>query len=142
MEVISYDWKLLPSKESIDATCYDIRAAEEVEVKPNEVKLIPTGIKANAWGKIYARSSLPYKKWLMLANWVGILDWDYRGQIFIQVYNFTKEVVKIDKYERIAQIEFNISVVYRLEDKELYDDWEEKNKTVRWAWWFGSTWSN
>ena len=55
---------------------------------------------------LFARSSLPLKKGLIVANSVGVIDQDYCGEndeIGLQVINFTKKNVIVDKGERIAQ---------------------------------------
>ncbi|MBO4203727.1 hypothetical protein J5893_02745 [bacterium] len=46
---------------------------------------------------MYARSSLPSKIGLMLANGVAVIDSDYRGEYLLQLYNFTAQTVKIQK---------------------------------------------
>lgn len=75
--------------------------------------LVPTGIKVklekNEFFSISARSSLPYKALLIVANAPGIIDADYynnpsnEGEIFVQILNLSPWSVKIPKGERIAQ---------------------------------------
>lgn len=55
---------------------------------------------------MYARSSLPIKNGLMLANSVGLIDSDYRGEYLMQMYNFTRQEIRIEKYTRLCQLEF------------------------------------
>ena len=55
---------------------------------------------------IFARSSTPLKRGLMVANGVGVIDQDYCGatdEVKIQVLNFTAEPVRVGKGDRIAQ---------------------------------------
>ena len=58
---------------------------------------------------IYIRSSAALKKHLMLMNSVGVIDADYygnaenEGHIYIPLYNYGKEPVRIAAGERIAQ---------------------------------------
>jgi dUTP diphosphatase len=55
---------------------------------------------------IFARSSTPLKRGLMVANGVGVIDQDYCGpadEVRIQVLNFTAARVQIRKGDRIAQ---------------------------------------
>ena len=55
---------------------------------------------------IFARSSTPLKRGLMVANGVGIIDPDYCGpadEIMIQVLNFTGADVQIRRGDRLAQ---------------------------------------
>lgn len=70
--------------------------------------LIPTGLKVccdiGYCIKVYARSGLSVKKGLTLANCVGIIDADYRDELYIAVINNSSEPLTIDHDERIAQI--------------------------------------
>lgn len=75
--------------------------------------LIPTGVKCkmapDEYLKIVARSSLPLKGGLIVANAVGIIDADYynnpstEGEIFIQVLNFTPQDIEIPAGTKLAQ---------------------------------------
>ncbi|WP_349402105.1 deoxyuridine 5'-triphosphate nucleotidohydrolase [Candidatus Phytoplasma solani] len=103
----------LPQRQTQKSAGYDLEAAQTLEIKPQTIQLVPTGIKSyfpeNEVLLIYARSSLPLKKQLMIANGVGVIDSDYynnsynEGHIFIPLYNFSSQMVKIVKGERIAQ---------------------------------------
>ena len=42
----------------------------------------------------------------MLANNVGIIDSDYRGEYLMQLFNCTKEAITIEQGTRLCQIEF------------------------------------
>lgn len=75
--------------------------------------LVPTGVKVKLGEDYYlsvsARSSLPLKSLLIVANAPGIIDADYynnednEGEIFIQLLNLSPFDIKIEKGERIAQ---------------------------------------
>jgi dUTP pyrophosphatase len=55
---------------------------------------------------VVARSSLPIRKRLMVANGVGVVDADYRGpadEVKVEVYNFSSDTVRLDRGERVAQ---------------------------------------
>ena len=55
---------------------------------------------------IFARSSTPLKRGLMVANGVGVIDADYCGpadEIKIQVLNITDAPVKVTAGDRLAQ---------------------------------------
>jgi dUTP pyrophosphatase len=55
---------------------------------------------------IFARSSTPLKRGLLVANGVGIVDPDYSGpndEIMIQVLNFTGAEVQVRRGDRLAQ---------------------------------------
>ena len=55
---------------------------------------------------VFARSSTPLKRGLMVANGVGIVDADYCGpadEIKIEVVNFTASPVEVRRGDRLAQ---------------------------------------
>ncbi|MDV3167072.1 MAG: dUTP diphosphatase [Vigna little leaf phytoplasma] len=103
----------LPQRKTFFSAGYDLASAETITITPQQIVLIPTGIKAyfpsNKVLLIYARSSLILKKKLMLANNVGIIDHDYynnsqnEGHIFIPLLNLSSEIISVEKNERIAQ---------------------------------------
>lgn len=100
----------VPKYHTEEAAAFDIASAEDILVRPGETPLIRTGLiiqsPENHFLLIAARSSLPIKKGLMLANSIGIIDRDYCGpedELKIQVYNFTQHDVRVEKGERIAQ---------------------------------------
>jgi dUTP pyrophosphatase len=76
-----------------------------LRINPDETILIPTGFKTsfvNAVLKVYVRSSISLDG-LQLANSVGIIDSDYRGELFLAVKNTTNKVKTIADNQRIAQ---------------------------------------
>jgi dUTP pyrophosphatase len=55
---------------------------------------------------IFARSSTPLRRGLIVANGVGVIDSDYSGpndEIKVQVYNLTDAAVDVKKGDRLAQ---------------------------------------
>lgn len=103
----------LPKRGTMDAACYDFKALKDTVIKPGEVAVLDTGIKAfMSYGevlKIYVRSSIGIKRGLMLANGTAIIDSDYYnnadndGHIMIALRNMSDSVVEIKTGERIAQ---------------------------------------
>jgi dUTP pyrophosphatase len=84
--------------------------ADDVSVAPGEVRLVPTGlvieVPEGQFLGIFARSSTPLKRGLMIANGVGVVDSDYCGpadEVKIAVLNFTAATVQIKAGDRIAQ---------------------------------------
>lgn len=83
---------------------------KKLNTKPT---LIPTGIKCqladDEYLELVARSSMPLKHWLVLANGEGIVDSDYynnpdnEGHIMFQYINFSPIDIIIKKGERIGQ---------------------------------------
>ena len=100
----------LPVYQSPGAAGFDLAASRDVDVAPHTIALIPTGLVIRApeghFLGIFARSSTPLKKGLMVANGVGVIDQDYCGpadEVKIQVLNFTAAPVEVAKGDRIAQ---------------------------------------
>ncbi len=81
-----------------------------ITIKPLERALIPTGIYTSIpkgyEGQIRARSGLALKYGITLANGVGTIDSDYRGEIKIILINLGKESFVVKKGDRIAQMVF------------------------------------
>jgi dUTP pyrophosphatase len=103
----------LPDYESADAAAFDLAAAEDVEVLPGRVALVPTGLSVEVprgmFLGIFARSSTPLKRGLMIANGVGVVDPDYCGpddEVKIAAMNFTDRAVIVRRGDRIAQAMF------------------------------------
>ena len=82
---------------------------EDVTLNPGDIKIIPTGIaialeNENYVAYIYARSGLAIKHGITLANCVGVVDSDYRGEVCVGLTNISKEPYTVTKGERVAQL--------------------------------------
>src|SRR6187402_2932225 len=100
----------LPETATSGAAGFDLAAAADVEVPPRSIRLVGTGlvigVPAGHFLGVFARSSTPLKRGLMVANGVGIVDADYCGptdEIKIEVYNFTAAPVRVEAGDRLAQ---------------------------------------
>jgi dUTP pyrophosphatase len=100
----------LPEYQTDGAAGFDLSARVEVTIAPGQVALIPTGLVIEVpdghFLGVFARSSTPLKRGLMVANGVGVVDSDYCGatdEIKIQVLNFTSASVTVGAGERVAQ---------------------------------------
>jgi dUTP pyrophosphatase len=100
----------IPRYETAGAAGFDLSAAQDMTVQPGEVTLVPTGLAIEVPRRmflgIFARSSTPLKRGLMVANGVGVVDPDYCGpedEVKIEVYNFTARPVHVKAGDRIAQ---------------------------------------
>jgi len=100
----------LPRYETAGAAGFDLAAGADVVVPPGAVALVPTGlvieVPAGYFLGIFARSSTPLRRGLMVANGVGVIDEDYCGpadEVKVQVLNFTAAPVTVARGDRIAQ---------------------------------------
>ena len=101
---------ILPAYQTAGAAAFDLAAVADVTVEAGRVALVPTGLVVQVplrmFLGIFARSSTPLKKGLMIANGVGVVDPDYCGpddEVKIAVMNFTSEPVTVRAGDRIAQ---------------------------------------
>lgn len=107
-------------------------------LKKGEILLIPTGIaieipENTCAAFIYARSGLSIKHGICLANGVGVIDSDYRGEIKVGLINLGSEDYLINPGERIAQMVFSPICLAEMVQKE------ELTGTQRGEGGFGST---
>jgi dUTP pyrophosphatase len=100
----------LPCYGSNEAAGFDLAASHDATIAPGQIALIRTGlvieVPTGYFLAIFARSSTPLKRGLMVANGVGVIDPDYSGpndEIMIQALNFTGSAVSIARGDRLAQ---------------------------------------
>ena len=87
-------------------------------IKPGERVLLGTNVKVSmpkgVEAEIRSRSSVPYKRGLIVANGVGTIDNDYIGELKVALINTSSTTVKIVMGERIAQLLFKKSYIPKL----------------------------
>jgi len=100
----------LPAVATVGSAGFDLAAAADVEVPPRAIRLVGTGLVIGVpngyFLGIFARSSTPLKRGLIVANGVGVVDADYCGpsdEIKIQVLNVTDQPVHVRRGDRLAQ---------------------------------------
>ena len=115
----------------------DLRAAEDVELKAGEFKLISLGVSMElpdgTFGAIFARSGLATKSGLRPANCVGCCDSDYRGEYIVALHNDTDIPRVVEDGERIAQLVVMPYIPVNFEEVDELSDTERGDKG------FGST---
>jgi dUTP pyrophosphatase len=118
----------LPVYQTAGSAGFDLAASEDMIVAPGEVALVPTGlvieVPARHFLGIFARSSTPLRRGLMVANGVGVVDSDYCGpsdEIKIEVYNFTAAPVAVKRGDRLAQ---GVLIPY------VRAEWEEQDAAL------------
>ena len=100
----------LPEPATVGAAGFDLAAAVDMEIPARGIRLVGTGlviaVPEGHFLGIFARSSTPLKRGLMVANGVGIIDADYCGpadEIKIQLLNVTDQPVTVTRGDRLAQ---------------------------------------
>ena len=100
----------LPSYGTDEAAGFDLAAAHDVTIAARSIALVRTGLVVEVptghFLAIFARSSTPLKRGLMVANGVGVIDPDYSGpddEVMIQVLNVTEVAVHVKRGDRLAQ---------------------------------------
>jgi dUTP pyrophosphatase len=130
----------LPAYETAGAAGMDLRAALPSEVTinlyPGTRAAVPTGlamvIPQGFVALVCPRSGLSLRNGVMCAS-PGVIDSDYRGEIYAIVINHGQEMFCIKRGDRIAQL--MIMPVYRAKWQEV----DELEATARGANGFGST---
>lgn len=129
----------LPAYVSEGASGLDIRATvqEPVELRPGDIRLIPTGLAVSIppgfEAQIRPRSGLALRHGIGMVNSPGTIDSDYRGEIGIILINWGRALFVVRNGDRIAQMV--ISRTYRA--KIVVAD--ELDSTERGAGGFGHT---
>ena len=102
---------------------------KEIELKPLERYLVPTGIKLEIPEgfeiQVRPRSGLAFKYGITVLNTPGTIDSDYRGEVKVLLINLSNEIYKIQPNERIGQL--ILSKVYKL-DFEVKDGLSETKR--------------
>jgi len=87
----------------------DLKIIRNYILQPKEIYLAPTGIKIKVptgyAGLIFSRSGMA-KFGVTLANSVGVIDADYRGEIKVPLVNHSDTPMVLEKGTRVAQIVF------------------------------------
>ena len=128
----------IPEYETPGSSGMDLRAflKEDAIIEPGEIKLIPTGISIDIpigyEAQIRARSGLALKYGITMANGIGTIDSDYRGEIGIILVNLGKNRYVIKDNDRIAQM-----VICKYEQVQWTT--EDLSKTQRGEGGFGHT---
>jgi dUTP pyrophosphatase len=109
---------------------------EDVIIAPGELRAVPTGIAVEIpegyGGFLFSRSSMG-KYGVTLANSVGVIDSDYRGEIQVLLLNRGNEPFGVKNGDRIAQLVIMPVGMARFSEKSTLSD------TERGAGGFGST---
>lgn len=139
IEVVNKSSLPLPTYKTHGSAGIDLQAyiLTPVELKPFGRALIPTGLYVSIpegyEGQIRGRSGLALKHGVTLANGIGTIDSDYRGEIKIILINLGDEPFIINNGDRIAQFVLSKYELIEFDEKDSLED------TVRGEGGFGHT---
>lgn len=130
---------VVPQYQTAGAACFDLH-----EFSPGSIPVMFT--KGHTFGTgisveipdghvmlIFSRSGHGFKNDTRLANCVGVLDSDYRGEIKVRLFNDSEEWMTVHRGDRVAQA--MIAPIPRVEFEVV----EELTTTKRGTGGFGST---
>lgn len=130
----------LPFRATVGSAGADLFACidDDIVLKSGERKLVSTGIaieldNAECGAFIFPRSSLSFKNGVSLANCVGVVDSDYRGEVKVPLINHSDSDFVIHNGDRIAQLVILPVIIPTFEEADSLND------TDRGAGGFGST---
>lgn len=133
------DLAILPSYQTEGSAAADISACidEPVTLLPGERRVIPAGfalmLPPGYEAQMRARSGLSAKYGIGLANGVGTIDSDYRGEVGAILINFGQEPFVVEPGMRVAQM-----VITRYE-QATWQEVDQLDTTVRGEGGYGST---
>jgi len=128
---------LTPKYQTKHASGVDLHSAQQILIKPGDFQMVETGIAVaipkGFEGQVRPRSGLAAKSGIGVLNSPGTIDADYRGEIKVILFNFSKKPFKVKKGDRIAQLVFSKVTRVALKEHKCL------SKTTRGAGGFGHT---
>ncbi|KAH8830627.1 dUTPase-like protein [Flagelloscypha sp. PMI_526] len=125
----------LPTRGSAFAAGYDLYSAEQKIIPAHGKALVDTqlsiAVPADTYGRVAPRSGLASK--FMIDTGAGVIDADYRGTVFVLLFNLSDKDFEVQEGDRIAQL-----ILERIYTPEVMEV-QELPESVRGAGGFGST---
>ncbi|XP_072551552.1 deoxyuridine 5'-triphosphate nucleotidohydrolase, mitochondrial [Salminus brasiliensis] len=127
-----------PTRGSRKAAGYDLYSAYDYSIGPMGKAIVKTDIQIavphGCYGRVAPRSGLAAKHFIDVG--AGVVDEDYRGNVGVVLFNFSKETFEVKKGDRVAQL-----VCERICYPDLVE-LETLDETERGSGGFGSTGRN
>ncbi|KAF9534955.1 dUTPase-like protein [Crepidotus variabilis] len=125
----------IPTRGSALAAGYDLYSAESKIIPAHGKALVDTQISiavpVGTYGRVAPRSGLASK--FMIDTGAGVIDADYRGIVFVLLFNLSDKDFQVQEGDRVAQL--ILERVYTPDVLEV----EDLEETIRGAGGFGST---
>ncbi|KAF8901643.1 dUTPase-like protein [Gymnopilus junonius] len=124
-----------PTRGSLLAAGYDLYSAEKKVIPAHGKALVDTqlsiAVPAGTYGRVAPRSGLASK--FMIDTGAGVIDADYRGVVFVLLFNLSDKDFQVEEGDRIAQL-----IIERIYTPEILEV-EDLDQTIRGDGGFGST---
>lgn len=105
-----YSGAIVPTYANVGDAGADLYSAEYFTLYPGDWKLVKTGIALEIplgyVGLVNPRSGMAAKFGITVLNAPGTVDSGYRGEVLVNLINLGREVFKVGRGDRIAQILF------------------------------------
>ncbi|KAG1857170.1 dUTP pyrophosphatase [Suillus tomentosus] len=125
----------IPTRGSNLAAGYDLYSAEKKAIPAHGKALVDTqlsiAVPAGTYGRVAPRSGLASK--FMIDTGAGVIDADYRGVVFVLLFNLSDKDFQVEEGDRIAQL-----IIERIYTPDVMEV-ENLDETSRGAGGFGST---
>lgn len=118
----------LPKYQTRGAAGVDIHAniLDPLLIKKGQILLVPTGLFVSVplgyEAQIRSRSGLTLKHGITVANGIGTIDSDFRGEIQVILINIGSKDYEITPGERIAQMVIKKYIYAAFEEVEILDE--------------------
>lgn len=111
---------VVPEYATPGAACFDLVSIDEMAIGAGAAHTFRTGlafeVPAGWVMMVYSRSGQGFKHGVRLANCVGVIDSDYRGEVLVRLANDGLRTLRVCAGDRIAQamivpvqqVEFNV----------------------------------
>ncbi|KAJ7781545.1 dUTPase-like protein [Mycena metata] len=125
----------LPTRGSPLSAGYDLYSAEKKIIPARGKALVDTQISiavpAGTYGRVAPRSGLASK--FMIDTGAGVIDADYRGVVFVLLFNHSEKDFQVEEGDRVAQL-----IIERISTPDVLEV-QDLDETLRGAGGFGST---
>ena len=107
---------IIPQYQTKYSSGMDLHSIDYCNLRPGQRALMGTGLAiedcpldptdeiTRVEFQIRARSGLAYKNGIMLVNGIGTIDWDYKGELKVLLYNSSDKLFNIEPGDRVAQL--------------------------------------
>jgi len=128
----------MPAYATAGSACFDIATiVDNIDISPSSSAVLRTGlsfeIPPGHVMMVYSRSGHGFKNGVRLANSVGVIDSDYRGELMVKLHNDSRARFSVSCGDRIAQ-----AMIVPVQ-QVTFESVEELTDTARGTGGFGST---